>query len=233
MQHSRCKRARKFLRFYQINFELHEPLKLVIGPEFLESCVSSQVKLEQALSRVLGSKFSLYAPTCVLEHFPLLEYKIKPLQCRAEEKGIPCVLEHLKFFSDLKRLKNVVAAVQDGKLRKTLRTELPSVPIVCVYNAGLQVEPPSFKAKEWVSERVKTLTAIDVKKEDGNVVNEKKKKKRKRTTNPNPLSIKKKKKMDTKIESCEKRKRVRKHRPRKSQQSSASLETSIQPAVSA
>lgn len=154
MKHKRGKKIRRLLRYYQVNFGLSGPFKVLFDGVFLESCVAQQIPLVERVEALLqGSRALLYSSPCVKESAGM---RLGSFKCPHIDPLTPneCLLSVIEVQSKISP-GQLIACFQSEDIRKLLRKQFPSIPIIFFNTSGvMDVENPSKAAQEALKSRI-------------------------------------------------------------------------------
>ena len=212
----RNKTYRKCLQFYELNFGIRKPYRLVLDGNFMHTACRNSVPLRDKLPSLLGDpEAELLVPFAVVTELEKIGEPVKTA------KNLAMTFKRLKYGSGAtaaEAIKDIIGAknknryivcTQDESLRDELN-KIPGTPTIYLNKCSLVLEPPSrastnfhrkIEAKKVVPRREerRRLQARSAEGGDGKAAHKrkdakvKKAKKPKGLKSPNPLSCQKRK----------------------------------------
>uniref|UniRef100_U5EVD5 rRNA-processing protein UTP23 homolog n=1 Tax=Corethrella appendiculata TaxID=1370023 RepID=U5EVD5_9DIPT len=209
MKINRYKKIQKYLQFYSINFNFHEPYLIIIDGTFCNAALKNKIRIQEQLSRYFQAQIKIIVTACIITECDKLGAAVQGAtqilkrfqvyQCGHEKSpitGAACMKSMTKKC-------NYVIATQDRDLQNWIRTHY-GIPLLYLHNGITPIlEEPSIVSKNYAEDKQQSNLAIrnideemlsKLKKKEGLATEtEVTKKKRRKKKNPNPLSCKKKK----------------------------------------
>lgn len=237
MKVKRYKKAQRILSFYQHNFDLKAPYKVLLDGTFCHAALDGKVNVKEQIPKYIGTDTTIYSTQCIILEVEKLSkicsnvygawliVKQFPVhKCGHEGRPMPaaaCIKSILKKNNPHK----YIMATQDEEIREHIHSLVIGTPIVFLSGSAPTLEKPSAKCETFAEAGKNGLslheqtTLKDLKRK---MLGEQEEippmKKKKKTKNPNPLSCKKKQKpniIQPPNKSNEEGKRKRKRHKRK------------------
>eukprot|EP00792_Barthelona_sp_PAP020_P008512 TRINITY_DN3226_c6_g10_i1.p1 TRINITY_DN3226_c6_g10~~TRINITY_DN3226_c6_g10_i1.p1 ORF type:complete len:230 (+),score=65.08 TRINITY_DN3226_c6_g10_i1:182-871(+) len=222
MRIKRKKNVRKILKFYELNFGLKAPYKILLDGTFVQACLDSQVQIKEQLPRILGNyQCKLFTTPCVQSEMHKMGPALKGalMICR-NLNYYRCHHEQSKTASDclidiVENTPNVkfIVATQDKALQRYFLQKYDT-PVMFLSGNNPILQEPSVEALNIVKQRELSKRKMSDEEKKKLNIQEKKviygKFDEEVKKNPNPLSILKSKKEKT--TELPKKKKVRSRR---------------------
>lgn len=213
MRVKRFKGAKKTLAYYQINFGLREPYRVIVDGTVCQVALESKIHIQTQLAKYLGGTVKLFTTAqCVDELKKMgpemsgavfvakrMEIYRKNTDKNLKGSAIRDSVSSILAAVGKKNMDHLIIATQDKQLRNRLR-EVGGVPILYINYNCFVLEAPSKETIAVVAAKNDDASGITA--EERALVKKlepKKEKpvqrKRHKAKGPNPLSMKKKKKV--------------------------------------
>ena len=208
----RNKTYRKYLQFYELNFQIRKPYRVLLDGNFMHTAVINGVLVRDKVPSLLGdTNADLQVPTAVVGE---LEKVGEPVAAalalaltfkRLKHGGDTNAADAIKTLVGTRNKNKYIVCTQDASLRDEL-AKVPGVPLVYLNHCALVLEPPSRASlgAHRKSEAKKIIPTRDERRRlqvPGGVSKatsaRKPKPRREGPKGPNPLSVKKRIRSET------------------------------------
>ncbi|CAL4126617.1 unnamed protein product, partial [Meganyctiphanes norvegica] len=213
MKVKRYKKAQRVLSFFQHNFDLKPPYKVLLDGTFCHAALDGKVNVKEQIPKYLGADTTIYSTQCIIMEVEKLSKMVSNIygawlivkqfpvhRCGHEGRPMPaaaCIKSILKKNNP----HQYIMATQDDDIRQHIHSLVIGTPIVYLSGSAPTLEKPTAKCEAIAVEGKKCLstheltTLKDLKRK---ILGEEEAappiKKKKKAKNPNPLSCKKKQK---------------------------------------
>lgn len=150
----RNKTYRKFLQFYDLNFQIRPPYRVLLDGNFLHAAVQNSVLVRDKVPALLGdAQASLLVPTAVVQELTQLGEPVAAATALAQTfksikyGGGSTAAAAIQALVGTRNKHKYIVCTQDAALRDTL-ARVPGVPLVYLNHCALVLEPPSRTSRD-------------------------------------------------------------------------------------